>query len=425
MDDATTVCRDCGRLSGGRPERCVACGGGRFFSHAELAGLSVAHLDCDAFYASVEKRDNPEIAGRPVIVGGGRRGVVAACCYIARINGIRSAMPMFKALQQCPDAVVLRPDMEKYQRVGRQIRAMMQDLTPLVEPLSIDEAFMDLSGTEALHKGPPAMTLVRLVKRIENEVGVTASVGLSYNKFLAKVASDLDKPRGFAAIGRTEAMDFLAPRPVRVIWGVGNSLARRLEKDGVTKVGDLRQFDEQSLMARYGAMGRRLYLSCRGEDDRSVNPGGEAKSVSSETTFAGDAADFETLKPVLWRMAEKVSARLKQKHITGAGVVLKLKTAKFQQFTRSKRLDRPTQSAETIYQACLPLLEKEADGRLFRLLGAGVHSLAPADAGGQAADLLDAVSNRSQRVETAIDKVREKFGDAAIKKGRSLNLHDP
>jgi DNA polymerase-4 len=421
----TAVCRDCATLweapVGGPAGRCPQCGGRRTFGHPELASLTLAHIDCDAFYASVEKRDNPAIAGRPVIVGGGRRGVVAACCYIARISGVRSAMPMFQALKRCPKAVVIRPDMEKYQRVGHQIRAMMQDLTPLVEPLSIDEAFLDLAGTEALHKGAPAATLVRLVKRIEDEVGVTASIGLSYNKFLAKVASDLDKPRGFAAIGRADAAEFLKDRPVGLIWGVGGSLRARLEKDGIARIGDLLRYEERDLVARYGAMGGRLHHFARGQDDRRVTPGGAAKSVSSETTFDDDIGDLDALKSVLWRLSEKVSARLKRKGLTGGTVVLKLKTDKFKQLTRSRRLDRPTQLADAVYRAALPLLEKEADGTKFRLIGAGVQNIeALGDAAPETGDLLAASRDRPRKVEEAMDRVRGKFGDGAIKKGRSL-----
>ncbi|WND75367.1 DNA polymerase IV [Thalassospiraceae bacterium LMO-SO8] len=421
----TAVCRDCATLweapPGASAGRCPQCGGRRVFCHPELASLTLAHIDCDAFYASVEKRDNPAIAGRPVIVGGGRRGVVAACCYIARISGVRSAMPMFQALKRCPKAVVIRPDMEKYRRAGHQIRAMMEDLTPLVEPISIDEAFLDLAGTQALHKGPPAVTLVRLVKRIEDEVGVTASVGLSYNKFLAKVASDLDKPRGFAAIGRADAADFLRDRPVGLIWGVGGSLRGRLEKNGVTRIGDLLRFDERDLTARYGAMGSRLYNFARGQDDRRVTPGGDAKSVSAETTFDEDIGDLESLKAVLWRLSEKVSSRLKGKGIEGGTVVLKLKTDKFRQLTRSRRLDRPTQLAEAIYRAALPLLEKETDGTRFRLIGTGVQNIAPLGAGApETGDLLAGTGDRPRKVEEAMDRVRGKFGVNAIKKGRSL-----
>jgi len=298
---------------------------------------------------------------------------------------------------------------------------MMEDLTPLVEPISIDEAFLDLAGTQALHKGPPAVTLVRLVKRIEDEVGVTASIGLSYNKFLAKVASDLDKPRGFAAIGHADAADFLKDRPVGLIWGVGASLRGRLEKDGVARIGDLLRFDERELTARYGAMGSRLYNFARGQDDRRVTPGGDAKSVSAETTFDEDIGDLESLKAVLWRLSEKVSSRLKGKGIEGGTVVLKLKTDKFRQLTRSRRLDRPTQLAEAIYRAALPLLEKEADGTRFRLIGTGVQNIAPL--GGSApetGDLLAGTGDRPRKVEEAMDRVRGKFGADAIKKGRSL-----
>ncbi len=424
-----TLCRDCAALwdsaEDAPPGRCPECGGRRLFSHPELASLSMAHIDCDAFYASVEKRDNPAIAGRPVIVGGGRRGVVSACCYIARISGVRSAMPMFQALKLCPKAVVIRPDMEKYQRVGGQIREMMRDLTPLVEPLSIDEAFLDLAGTATLHRGAPAQTLVRLVRRIEDEVGVTASIGLSYNKFLAKVASDLDKPRGFAAIGEAEAGDFLRDKPVGMIWGVGRSLRQKLERDGISAIGDLLRFDERDLMARYGAMGSRLYHFSRGEDERRVTPDSAAKSVSAETTFDVDIGDMAALKPVLWRLAEKVSTRLKRKGVSGVTVVLKLKTDQFRQLTRSKRLDRSTQLADAIYRAALPMLEKEADGRLFRLIGVGVQNVEAVDASQpETADLLDCTDDRArkvEKVEAAMDRLRGKFGDGAIKKGRSLD----
>ena len=197
-----TLCRDCGRRPHPDAEACPACGSARVLRHGELHDLSIAHLDCDAFYAAIEKRDRPELRDRPVIVGGRHRGVVAACCYIARTYGVRSAMPMFKALEACPEAAVIKPDMKKYTAVGGEVRAMMLGLTPLVEPLSIDEAFMDLSGTESLHRASPATTLAKLARQVEDELSITVSIGLSYNKFLAKIASDLEKPRGFAVIGR-------------------------------------------------------------------------------------------------------------------------------------------------------------------------------------------------------------------------------
>jgi len=273
------LCRDCLASVPREAKRCPACGSPRILVHDELDRLSIAHIDCDAFYASVEKRDNPAIRDQPVIVGGGKRGVVSAACYVARLYGVRSAMPMFKALAACPQAVVIRPDMAKYSRVGAQIREMMRALTPLVEPLSIDEAFLDLSGTERLHHGSPAHSLAALALEIERKIGVTVSIGLSYNKSLAKIASDLDKPRGFALIGRSEAVEFLGPKPVGLIWGVGKALQSRLSADGISTIADLRRHDEHALVAGYGAIGRRLYRFSRGEDERRVDP--EVRSRAS------------------------------------------------------------------------------------------------------------------------------------------------
>ncbi len=354
-----------------------------------------------------------------MIVGGGRRGVVAAACYVARLYGVHSAMPMFKALKACPDAVVIRPDMAKYQRIGRRVREMMRELTPLVEPLSIDEAFLDLSGTETLHGGPPARTLARLVRRIEDELGLTASIGLSYNKFLAKVASDLDKPRGFAVIGRAEAPGFLGDKPVRIIWGVGEALQRALERDGIRRLRDLQAREEAELVARYGAMGRRLYRFARGEDDRRVEPDAPAKSISAETTFDDDIAEPRALAGRLWPLCETVAARLKRTGLAGGRVTLKLKTAQFRLLTRSRRLGTPTRLAEVLYRAALPLLEREADGRRFRLIGIGAGDLVDGDLA-DPPDLLDPDRQRHARVERAIDEVRAKLGEAAIGKGRQF-----
>jgi len=417
----STLCRACLAVLPEAPptSRCPACSGRRLVSHPELETLAVAHIDCDAFYASVEKRDHPELRDKPVIVGGGRRGVVAAACYVARLRGVRSAMPMFQALKACPDAVVLRPEMAKYQKVGRHIREMMLDLTPLVEPLSIDEAFLDLSGTEAVHGGAPARSLASLLQRIEREVGLTASVGLSYNKFLAKVASEIDKPRGFAVIGQADAQAFLAPKPVGIIWGVGKVLRQTLERDGIVTIADLLRREEADLIARYGAIGRRLSRFARGQDDRPVDPVAPAKSISAETTFDSDVADPTALLAQLWPLCEKVSRRLKRSEKAGHGVTLKLKTADFKLLTRSRRLSDPTCLAETLYRAAQPLLEGEATGRKFRLIGIGAADLVD----GTLADppnLLDPDREQQARVEKAIDAVRARLGDAAIGKGRGL-----
>ncbi len=409
-------CRDCLTVQRSARTRCQACGSPRVVRHPELYSLSLAHIDCDAFYAAVEKRDRPELRDRPVIVGGGKRGVVSTACYIARIRGVRSAMPMFKALDACPDAVVLKPDMEKYATVGRQVRAMMQALTPMVEPLSIDEAFLDLSGTERLHGKPPAMVLAEFCRRVEREIGITASVGLSYCKFLAKVASDLEKPRGFSVIGEEEALAFLADKPVSLIWGVGKAFAAALERDRIITIGQLQRIGREDLLRRYGTMGDRLYHLSRGQDERRVNPDHDAKSVSAETTFDIDVAALSELAPVLRALSETVSARLKKAGIAGHTVVLKLKTADFRIRTRNRRLADATRLADRIFSTGLDLLRREADGTRFRLLGIGVADLADDDRA-DPPDLIDEAARKRAQAEGAIDALRAKFGGRAVETG--------
>ncbi|KIZ46041.1 MULTISPECIES: DNA polymerase IV [Rhodopseudomonas] len=406
-------CRDCLADLGGAARRCTVCGSPRLVHHAALAALTLAHIDCDAFYATVEKRDNPDIADRPVIIGGGRRGVVSAACYIARTYGVRSAMPMFKALALCPQAAVVRPDMAKYVRVGREVRQAMQALTPLVEPLSIDEAFLDLAGTERLHGMIPAKVLARFARQVERDIGITVSVGLSCNKFLAKIASDLDKPRGFAVLDQIDACAMLAERPVGFIFGVGPATAERLAPRGFRKIGDLQRADPIDLMRLFGAEGQRLWRLARGIDDRKVVPDRGAKSISNETTFDTDIRDFATLEKILWRLSEKVSSRLKSGDLAGATVTLKLKTAEFRQRTRSQSIHAPTQLAAKIFSISRDMLAKEIDGTAFRLIGTGVSALAP---GSQAGDT-DMIDRRSASAERAIDDLRKKFGDAAVIRG--------
>ncbi|WP_420549678.1 DNA polymerase IV [Curvivirga sp.] len=417
------LCRDCSHIwympEQPRAARCPDCNSPRLKYHSELALLSTAHIDCDSFYATVEKRDDPSLADKPVIVGGGQRGVVSAACYVARMYGVRSAMPMFKAKQLCPDLVVIRPNMAKYSKVGKEIRKMMHDITPMVEPISIDEAFLDLSGTEKLHKAYPAQTLSRFIKRIEDEVGVTASVGLSHNKFLAKIASDLEKPKGFAVIGKEETMDFLGDKPVTLIWGVGKALAKTLHNDGIEKIHQLRAYEKFDLMGRYGSMGKRLYHFCRGEDDRSVSVGGETKSISNETTFNTDISDYQTLENTLWKLCDNVSQRMKKQNLAARTVVLKLKTKDFKQITRNRTLIDPTMLAEQLFRVGKQLLKNEADGRAFRLLGIGGAELVE---GGLAdpIDLADPDGQKRAKIENTMDLLRDKLGNDAIIKGRSL-----
>jgi DNA polymerase IV len=413
LDGPTCFCRDCLRDLDLATKRCGECGSPRLVRHRSLSSLTLAHIDCDAFYATVEKRDNPELADKPVIIGGGKRGVVSAACYISRTFGVRSAMPMFKALELCPSATVIRPDMAKYVRVGREVRRAMLALTPLVEPLSIDEAFLDLGGTQRVHGMIPAKVLARFARDVERDLGITVSVGLSCNKFLAKIASDLDKPRGFAALDQDEARKMLADKPVGFIFGVGPATQERLIQHGFRTIADLQRSGEDDLMKQFGAEGRRLWRLSRGIDERKVVPDRNAKTISSETTFETDIRDFATLEKTLWHLSEKVSSRLKSGELAGSTITLKLKTADFRQRTRSRSIHAPTQLAAKIFAVSREMLAKEIDGTAFRLMGTGVSALKP---GSQAHDS-DMLDRRSADAERAIDNLRKKFGEAAVIRG--------
>jgi DNA polymerase-4 len=397
--------------------RCPACGSPRLARHKELDRLTIAHVDCDAFYATIEKRDDPSIADKPVIVGGGKRGVVAACCYVARTYGIRSAMPMFEALRRCPNAVVIKPNISKYSKVGREVRRVMLALTPLVEPLSIDEAFLDLTGTERLHGMSAAKVLARFAREVERDLGITISIGLSANKFLAKIASDMDKPRGFAVLGQDEAAAFLGPKPVGFIYGVGAVSAKKLAADGYRLVADLQHAEESELLSRYGEEGARLWRLARGLDTRDVDPERDTKSISAETTFERDIGEFRPLEQHLWDLTERVSTRLKANALAGSTVTLKLKSADFKTRTRARSLSAPTQLAARIFAAGRDLLGHEVGTTKFRLIGIGVSHLEDG-AGDDLADLLD---RRSAEAEHAVDRLRAKFGKDAVVKGLALD----
>ena len=413
LDHIPGFCRDCLSDVAASARRCPSCGSPRLVRHRALASLTLAHIDCDAFYATVAKRDNPQIADKPVLIGGGKRGVVSAACYIARTYGVRSAMPMFKALALCPQAVVVKPDMAQYVRVGRDVRARMMALTPLVEPLSIDEAFLDLSGTERVHGMMAAKVLARFAMQIEREVGITVSVGLSLNKFLAKIASDLDKPRGFAVLDRDDARELLADKPVGFIYGVGPASQDRLNARGFRLIGDLQRADETEIMKQFGGEGQRLWRLARGIDERKVVADRGAKTISNETTFEEDIRDLSTLERILWRLCEKVSSRLKSGGLAGSTITLKLKTADFRQRTRSQSIGGSTQMANRIFAVAREMLAREIDGTPFRLIGAGVSALKPETEAANE-DLLD---RRAADAERAMDDVRKKFGNAAVIRG--------
>ena len=411
-----SFCRDCLADAPETAARCPACRSPRLARHAALDDLTIAHIDCDAFYATIEKRDDSTLRDKPVIVGGGKRGVVAACCYIARTYGIRTAMPMFEARRRCPDAVVIKPNMAKYLEAGRAVRAKMRALTPLVEPLSIDEAFLDLTGTARLHGMSAAKVLARFALEVEHELGITVSIGLSANKFLAKIASDLDKPRGFAVLSATEAPAFLAEKPVGFIYGVGAVSAAKLASDGFRTIGDLQRADAHDLMRRYGEEGARLWRLARGIDNRSVDPERETKSISAETTFERDIGDFRPLEHHLWDLTERVSARLKANALAGTTVTLKLKTADFKIRTRARALGHPTQLAAHIFAAGRDLLAHEVGRTRFRLIGIGVSHLQ--DAADD--DLGDLIDRRAAEAEHAVDRLRAKFGRDAVVRGLAL-----
>jgi DNA polymerase-4 len=417
------LCRDCCSILSDAALACAICRPGQVVSHPELFRLTIAHVDCDAFYASVEKRDWPDLASRPVIVGGGKRGVVTAACYVARMYGVKSAMPMFKALKACPDAVVIRPDFEKYTKASRAVRALMDGLTPLVLPLSIDEAVVDLAGTEALHGAPPAVVLARFARRVEQEVGITVSIGLAANRLMGKIAAGRNKPRGFAVIGTDEARSFLANETVRLLPGIGPALARKLATMGITRLGHLQALSDRDAMRKLGEDGPALVRRAQGEDARAVHPDRETKSISAETTFAADLTSIPEMERHLWRLAEKLARRLKAQDLAAAGVVLKLKTASFSSRTRAARLSAPTVLPDRLFGAARELLAREATGAAFRLIGIGASPLAPRDQADHG-DLADTATPRMAAAQAAIDTLRDRFGENSVVKGRALRTSE-
>lgn len=416
-----SMCRDCDEYVSRPVEACPKCGSYRIVSHFALETLSIAHIDCDAFFAAIEKRDNPDLKNKPVIVGGGKRGVVTTCCYIARLNGVRSAMPMFKALKACPEAVVVRPRREAYSTASREIRQKFETLTPKVQMLSIDEGFLDLSGTTRLNRTFPAQSLSRLAREIESDVGITISIGLSENKFLAKTASELDKPRGFAMIAKSEALEFLSEKHVGFLHGVGKQLAKKLERDGYRLVGDLQMSEARDLIRRYGETGLWLHQRAQGIDNRPVRTDTIRKSVSAERTFDGDISAYAPLEDRLWQVCEETARRAKRHNVEGSTITLKLKTKDFKTLTRSATLQTPTNLSNAIFRVMKPILERETqNGKSFRLIGIGLSHLQ--DARFDSRDLIDPGVEKRAKAERASDAARSKFGDASVVTGRSIKL---
>ena len=415
----TSICRECLSTFDSKVLYCANCESLNLISHKEIEKLDIAHVDCDAFYASIEKRDNPKLKNSAVIIGGGKRGVVATACYLARIKGVRSAMPMYKALKLCPSAIIIKPNMSKYRDASRKIQNLMNQLTPLIEPISLDEAFLDLSGTKKLHKKIPAVLLAELSKKINQEVGISVSIGLSYNKFLAKICSDLDKPKGFSLLGRGDSKKFLSSQPVEILWGVGKILKRKLNNDGIKTISQIKELGIKEVINRYGSIGSHIYSLSQGKDLRRVVPQRQIKSISHETTFENDISDKEVLEKKLWSLCEKVSKRSKEKGLGGQTITLKLKTKEFKLISRSCTIDEPTQIGELIFQNSKTLLDREDDKVKYRLIGVGISNLKDSELC-DLYDLINISKTKNAKIEYAIDDIRNKFGKDLIKKGRSI-----
>ena len=414
-----SVCRECFKTFIIKKEFCDKCYSVNIISNDEIENLNIAHVDCDAFYASIEKRDNPNYKNNPLIIGGGKRGVVATACYIARTKGVKSAMPMYKALKLCPEAIIIKPNIQKYKKASDKINKLMKEMTPLVEPLSLDEAFLDLSGTTRLHKKIPAVLLAELSKKIIEEVGISVSIGLSYNKFLAKICSDIDKPRGFSIINKEEAPNYLQDKPVELLWGVGKTLKHKLNNDGIKTIGQIKEMKLNEVISKYGAIGSHIFKLSNAEDNRVIKPFRKVKSISHETTFDKDTNDEVFLKKILWDLCEKVSNRSKNKGLGGNTINIKIKTKDFKLISRSITIDEPTQIAEIIFQAAKLLLLREISTNKFRLLGVGLSNLKEAEIC-DLYDLINIDSNRDKKIEFAMDSIRNRFGINLIKKGRSI-----
>jgi len=412
------ICRDCFVVSKEISEICKKCHSPRTLSHKEISKLYIAHIDCDAFYASVEKRDNPALKNKPVIIGGGSRGVVSTACYIARTKGIKSAMPMFKAKELCPEAIVIKPNIKKYKNISLEIREMMKKLTPVIEPISLDEAFLDLKGTYRLHKKIPALILVELVKDIKTKIGINVSVGLSFNKYLAKVCSDLDKPKGFSIIGKNEGTNFLKDKPVNLLWGVGNKFKKRLNSEGIINIGQIQKMEDKELVKRYGAIGYHIYQLSRGKDNRKIQSNRKIKSISHETTFKKDTNNKKELEKALNNLSRKVSDRSKLLGVGGKTINLKLKTKDFKLITRSITFSDATQLHTRIFKNANELLSNNLSNSKYRLIGVGISELIEEKLC-DLDSLIDIKSNNDKKIEVALSKLRNKFGDNIITKGNS------
>ncbi len=381
--------------------------------------LTILHIDMDAFYASVEQRDRPELRGLPVIVGGvGNRGVVSAASYEARRFGVRSAMPSATARRLCPEGVFLPVRMAHYAQVARQIREIFLSITPLVEPLSLDEAFLDVRGCESLH-GPAREIGRRVKERIKADTGLTASVGVAPNKFLAKLASDHGKPDGFVVVPPEQVTEFLAPLPVGRLWGVGAKGEKRLHALGVRTVGQLAALPERVMVDHFGKSGRHLWELAHGRDERAVTPDREAKSISTETTFPEDVGDREALRAWLLDLVDELAGRLRKEGVRARTVDLKVRSSDFSTRTRALSLPDATDATDVLWRAALRLFERSVTEEVLplRLLGVGASNLTRE---GMVQRLLFEDDDRSEALDRTIDAIRGRLGPGAIRRGSTL-----
>ncbi len=388
-----------------------------------MSARTIIHLDLDAFFVAVERLDNPALIGRPVIVGGRPevRGVVSSASYEARAFGVRSAMPTAQALRCCPSAVLLPGHRVRYVEMSRRVMALLADYTPLLEQISIDEAFLDVTGTEA-HYGPPAQLAVAIQARIERELGLSASLGVASNKLVAKIASDYRKPHGITIVPAGGEAAFLAPLPIRMLWGVGRVTARDLARLGVQTIGDLARLPVETLRAHFGSQGEALWHAARGEDDSPVIPEHEARSLSREETFARDISDAVALRRELLRLSDAVAARLRRHNLQARTVTLKLRYGDFTTITRQATLAEPADSGPALYARALALFEAAWErGRPVRLVGVGAANLVrPA----RQLRLFEQENLRQAQLDAALDRIRARYGEDAIRRASLLESPD-
>ncbi len=382
----------------------------------------ILHIDMDAFYAAIEQRDRPELRGKPVVVGGSSgRGVVAAASYEARRFGIHSAMPGRQALQLCPDAIFVRCNLDHYARVGRQVREIFHRYTPLVQPLSLDEAFLDVAGCRRLHGD--AATIGHAIKdAIRDELELTASVGVAPLKFVAKIASDLNKPDGFVEVGPGDVLAFLDDLPVSRLWGVGRVGQEKLRRMGLSRIGDIRTFDISLLRQKFGSWGEHLWRLANGIDPRKVVPDRRAKQISHERTFADDIADEAMLRAVVSYLSEQVARRLRRHQRLARSVSIKYRREDFQTFARSRTLPQPTHSTDEIFRNASQLLDemRSRQPRPVRLIGVSVASLSPQNAARQLTlfDLAEGESSQKQ-IDNVVDSLTDKLGSGTLYRAAS------